>query len=223
MTNQTHLTEDERQAFAEGSLPTDRAREVQEHLRQCATCAADVRTLEATMTSIRSAPTPVSRIDELWPEIRSRIERTKVVPLSALASDPPRTPRRRGRWIAASVLIAAAVVAFAVITVPRRQPSAGDRTVASGGASTPIVPVTDSVQSYEAEARVLLNHLEVERAMMRPEAAAMIDRDLKVIDAAIDELKLAIANDPKNAALRQLLAESYRQKVELLKRAENAG
>jgi hypothetical protein len=51
----------------------------------------------------------------------------------------------------------------------------------------------------------------------------VIDRDLKTIDGAIDELKLAIANDPRNLALRQLLASSYRQKVDLLKRAGNAG
>jgi hypothetical protein len=58
--------------------------------------------------------------------------------------------------------------------------------------------------------------------MMRPETAASIDRDLKVIDQAIDELKVAIASDPRNPALRQLLASSFKQKVELLKRAGNA-
>jgi len=36
---------------------------------------------------------------------------------------------------------------------------------------------------------------------------------------AIAELKDAIVRDPNNPALRQLLATSYRQKVELLKRA----
>jgi len=39
------------------------------------------------------------------------------------------------------------------------------------------------------------------------------------VDVAIAELKDAIARDPNNPALRQLLATSYRQKVELLKRA----
>jgi hypothetical protein len=82
--------------------------------------------------------------------------------------------------------------------------------------------VADSVKSYEDEARVLLNRLEVQRAMLRPDAAASIDRDLKVIDSAIAELQEAIRNDPRNAALRHLLAASYRQKIDLLKRASNA-
>jgi len=49
-----------------------------------------------------------------------------------------------------------------------------------------------------------------------------LDRDLKVVDVAIAELKDAVARDPANPALRQLLAASYRQKVDLLKRASNA-
>ena len=81
----------------------------------------------------------------------------------------------------------------------------------------------DSTQSYEEEARTLLDHLELQRALVRPEARASIDRDLRLIDQAIAELKAAIAADPNNPALRQLLASSYRQKIELLKRAGNAG
>jgi predicted Zn-dependent protease len=57
---------------------------------------------------------------------------------------------------------------------------------------------------------------------MRPEARAAIDRNLHTVDVAIAELKDAIARDPRNPALRQLLATSYRQKVELLKRAKRA-
>ena len=58
--------------------------------------------------------------------------------------------------------------------------------------------------------------------MLRPEAAEALDRDLHVVDVAIAELKDAIARDPSNRALRQLLASSYRQKVDLLKRVANA-
>ena len=40
---------------------------------------------------------------------------------------------------------------------------------------------------------------------------------------AIAELKDAIAHDPNNPSLRRLLALSYRQKVDVLKRVGNAG
>jgi hypothetical protein len=80
----------------------------------------------------------------------------------------------------------------------------------------------DSTQAYQEEAQQLLNRLELQRAMLRPEAEVALERDLKKIDVAIAELQDAIRNDPRNPALRRLLASSYRQKVDLLKRVGNA-
>jgi len=91
-------------------------------------------------------------------------------------------------------------------------------------AGTPaLTAVADSERVYQEEAQLLLNRLELERSMLRPETARAVDRDLRVIDQAIAELKDAVARDPRNAALHQLLASSYRQKAELLKRLANAG
>jgi hypothetical protein len=212
-----HLSEGERQALADGSLAGDRALGAQEHLRSCAACAADVGELEATMKKIRTASPPAVPIDELWPGIRSRIEQSKLLSLHGGQT----TAARRRRWAVAGILLAAAsIVALVVFSRAPRFPA--DRVIVTSAPDS-LLLVADSVQSYEAEARVLLDHLEVQRAMMRPEAAAIIDRDLVAIDSAIAELEIAIANDPNNAALRRLLAESYRQKVDLLKRAQNAG
>jgi anti-sigma factor RsiW len=212
-----HLSEEERHALAEGSPLGARAFDVEEHLRECAACAADLRALETTVTRVRAASLPSAPADEMWPAIRSRIEQRKISPLAAA-----KTPRRRTRWRWAAASVLAAAVITIIVARPTNSSHSSIHVPTDAGAPSPVVPVVDSLQSYEVEARVLLNHLEVERAVMRPEAAAIIDRDLKVIDSAIDELQLAIANDPKNPALRQLLAESYRQKIELLKRAENA-
>ena len=89
--------------------------------------------------------------------------------------------------------------------------------------SSQLIQVADSTEVYEAEAKILLDRLEIQRATLRPETVAAIDRNLHTVDVAIAELKDAIARDPRNPALRQLLATSYRQKVELLKHAANAG
>ena len=215
--NTPHLSEDERQALADGSLTGDRALAAREHLRHCAACATDVRELEATMMSIRAAPPPASPLEEMWPSIRARIEQAKVLPLPG-GHTPGWLGRRR--WIVTGVVVAAASIILAVVA---SRTSHSDKRVITTTTPDSLVSVADSVQSYEEEARVLLDHLEVQRAIMRPEAASIIDHDLAAIDSAIAELKLAIANDPHNAALRRLLAESYRQKVDLLKRAQNAG
>ena len=78
--------------------------------------------------------------------------------------------------------------------------------------------VVDSTREYEREATILLNELELRRAMIRPQLRSSLDHDLRAIDDAILELKEAIARDPNNPALRRLLASSYKQKVDLLKR-----
>src|SRR5205085_115438 len=93
-------------------------------------------------------------------------------------------------------------------------PTAGDRRLVTNAA--------DSARAYEQEVQALLDEMALRRAMLRPDVAARMDHDVRVIDSAIAELQDALRKDPNNPALRQLLAASYRQKRDLLKRAEDA-
>jgi hypothetical protein len=217
MTDHSHLTEDERQLFVDGALPADEVRDINAHLARCADCMNDVARLRDIMARYKESSPSNAAVDELWPAIRSRIERDKVV---SLGSSEQSHRRVTGRHFAAAGALAAGIVLTVVLLRPSHRIPV-DTTVEVSDTSA-LQLVSDSVKSYEDETRVLLNRLEVQRAMMRPDAVASMDRDLKVIDSAIGELKVAIQNDPRNAALRQLLASSYRQKIELLKRANNA-
>jgi hypothetical protein len=218
MTDHSHLTEDERQLLVDEALPADRAREADAHLASCAACANDVARLRDIMARYKESSPPNGSVDDLWPGIRSRIEQNKVIPLGS-QEQPHRRRLTVGHLAAAGALAAGIMLTVVLLRPSHRIPV--DTTVEVSDTSA-LQLVSDSVKSYEDEARVLLNRLEVQRAMMRPDARASMDRDLKVIDSAIGELKVAIQNDPRNAALRQLLASSYRQKIELLKRANNA-
>lgn len=216
----THLTEDERQTAADGTLPAEHRAHVEAHLAECDACAADVARIAEFMKRTReSSPTgSAASLDELWPPIRARIEASKVV---ALDSAIPAASTRSLGWLVAGGLAAALLLTtFVLRNRPRDQ--APDVAVQVGADSSVLRAVADSTRAYEAEAQILLDRLEIQRATMRPDARAAIDRNLHTVDAAIAELKDAIARDPNNPALRQLLATSYRQKVELLKRA-NAG
>jgi anti-sigma factor RsiW len=222
-----HLTETERQTLVDGSLPAKRARELHAHLRGCESCAADVARLRLVAQQY-SRPLPLDPpLAELWPEIRSRIERSKVVPLAPpAAASPSRRITIRSTAVAglgATAAVAAAVAAVVWLGQSRSSTPGRAGLEASRDTAQALVLVADSVRSYQEEAQVLLDRLELQRAMIRPDALTSIDRDLKVIDQAIAELELAIERDPRNPTLRQLLASSYRQKVDLLKRAGNAG
>lgn len=214
-----HLTEEERHGLADGSLPPDRRADAEVHVAECAECAGDVARLHSLMDRLTRRPAPAgAELDSLWPAIRARIEHGKVV---SLGGETP-TQRRRSYVRPATIVagVAAAVVfAFALGRGTRPQP--GD-IVRPGGSTTPIVSVADSSRAYQEEVQSLLDDLELRRSTMRPATTASIDRDLKIIDGAIAELTDALARDPNNPALRQLLAASYRQKRDLLKQVDNA-
>jgi len=230
---ETHLTEEERQTFADDTMSPEQRTSAEAHLAACQSCAHDVARLTTLMKRIHETPAPTAPLDELWPTIRARIEQSKVVPLATDGGmgdggrgtgEPAHRAilGRRARWVASiAVLAAAAIVAFAVLV--NRRPDIGDSTIgASNANSAAFIAVVDSAHAYEAEAKILLDKLELQRAMLRPDAAKALEHDLHVVDVAIAELKDAVARDPNNPALRQLLATSYRQKVDLLKRITNA-
>jgi anti-sigma factor RsiW len=222
MIDDRHLTEEERQTIADDTMPAAFRGELEKHLERCDACRDDVARLRDVLTQYRSRPlSPRADDDDLWTSIKSHIERDKVVRLGAVEPAPSvRRRRLSARHVATLIGIAAGIILTIIMLRPSHR-IAVDVT-ASAADTAGLRLVADSVKAYEDEARILLNRLELERAMLRPDAASAIDRDLKVIDQAIAELQIAIKNDPQNRALRQLLASSYRQKIDLLKRAGNA-
>ena len=65
--------------------------------------------------------------------------------------------------------------------------------------------------------------LEKARATLTPETMATIERNLAIIDAALTETREALARDPGNQALGQMVVAAWRQKVDLLRRATALG
>ena len=87
--------------------------------------------------------------------------------------------------------------------------------------------VTRDISALEAQYSVvsedLLGALEQARSRLSPETMATIERNLRIIDAALDETRQALAQDPGNAALGQMVVAAWRQKVDLLRRAAALG
>ena len=208
--NVHHLTEAERHDAADGAPELRDG--VAEHLALCEVCAADVARVRELMSRVRAAPPPTDSGADLWPEIRSRIEREKIVQLPAAGTPPPaRRTAHMVFWVGGG--LAAALLLVLALPQARR---VGKARVAADPVELRLV--ADSARAYEREATILLKELELRRAMIHPQYRTSLDRDLRVIDDAILELEEAIVRDPNNPALRRLLAASYKQKVDLLKR-----
>jgi hypothetical protein len=217
----THLTEEERQTLADGSMSVDSAATARAHLRVCAECSADVARLERLVTRAREMQNPTSDLAELWPRIRARIDSAKVV---TLAPESAKARWKSRRLVLTIASVAAALIVAAWVGLRARGTSSAPAFAGlRGDTAGSMAFAADSVRAYEEEAQILLDRLALMRSVLEPGAAAAIDKDLAVIDSAIAELQTAIARDPRNPALRQLLADSYRQKVDVLKRVSNAG
>lgn len=226
-----HLDEALRQRAAEGSLDPASTRLVEEHVRVCDVCAADVERLRSFMSHLRnqgsrSGTDVEAQVEALWPAIQARIEQQKVVTLPSVSPDasPPSSAASPWRRWAPRLVGLAAAGLVGIIATTARVHHDGTMHPSPAGADAPaMIQASDSARIYQQEARDLLDQLELQRSMLRPSAVSAIDRDLRVVDSAIAELNAAIARDPNNPALRQLLAESYRHKVDVLRRIGNAG
>jgi anti-sigma factor RsiW len=227
MTDPTlHLTEEQRQSAAEGSLAPEQEGAVSRHLAECASCASDVARLARVAGFARQAETSVAPPEATWTAIRARIDGSKIVSLPATAKAAASRPWRRWSrgWLGGALVAAVASAVLMLGRVAERSTGAHDpeTVVIETGAPATIMNVADSSAAYEEEARVLYDRFALERSLVRPEARAAIDRDLRVVDSAIVELNAAVAQDPGNPVLRQLLASSYRERVNVLRRVSNA-
>lgn len=212
--NTQHLSEDERQSMADGTLSGPEQVRARAHLQLCDDCARDVARLEALLAHARSTPDPTAATDELWPAIRARIDERK----SAALPESQRHAIGSGRPVPWLIGIAAAILIALVLDRTRPSWDGFARLTTSDTTAA-----ADSVRAYDEQAKALLAQLELSRAMLRPEAARAIDRDLAVVDSAIGELRVALAHDPRNADMQRLLAQALKQKVDILERAGNAG
>lgn len=178
--------------------------------------------------------------------IESSAPAAPVVPVASVTSSAPRTvaaptsgrvvlrPARvmpSARWIAAAAVLLMALSSGVTALFMRRDAqgsspvvAAGDRgtipTVAPAG-TTPALPAAfvATEAAYLDDVAELQATFSAQRPTLAPATIAVVERSLAAIDAAITEARTALLADPANQALAELLASSYRHKVELLRRA----
>jgi hypothetical protein len=164
---------------------------------------------------------------DLWPGIEAR--------LGAQVVDIDSRPRARSRGIVVSarmLAIAAAVLMMATAgttyMVLRDRMTGGGTAVAAArgpragqaGLVTPAsLTVGGEFGAYTEEIDDLQEAIAERRSRLDPATIAVIERNLRVIDAAIEESKRALAKDPNSELLTALLSEALASKVRLLRQA----
>ena len=153
----------------------------------------------------------------LWPGVAARLE--------------PRTAPRRThvsftlpqQAMAASLLIA---VASGITWLAARGPAPADtpptviaQSEFTGEVEGGIVNANFADAQFNAAVTDLEQILRNERERLDPRTVLVIERNLKTIDLAIQEARMALNDDPANAYLNSHLADARRRKLDLLRQA----
>jgi len=186
--------------YVEETLPPADRAAIAEHLLGCPTCRAEAETLATLLRETRALPREVMPEEDLWTGIAARLA--------------PTTRRQPGsatgwRW----PLRAAAALALL---------SAG----AALGAYYSRGPDSDFRREqarYAAASAELADALARDPGRISPAGQAVVERNLAILDAAIREAEAALAADPGNPALEQMLVARYQQRLDLLRRAAATG
>jgi hypothetical protein len=86
-------------------------------------------------------------------------------------------------------------------------------------ASASLAAFTIEENNYLRTAATLQDLLDQQETALAPETIAQLKASLRTIDEAILEARSALARDPNNKVLIEMLSANYKQKVDLLRRS----
>jgi hypothetical protein len=211
-----HPSLEELSQLADGDLASDVAAGVERHIGTCAACRAKLERLRMLLERAAELPRTIDPPPGAWRVIRGRLQDGS----PAVALRPRHWARAWGLRAAAAVLLVASSSAITVLVVRSWSPT-DVATVSELVPATP-VPVPAALaaveQSYADVVEELTLTLEAQRGELSPATMATLERTLRVIDAAIAEARAALAADPANDTLLEVLSANYEQKVQLLRR-----
>jgi hypothetical protein len=210
-----------------GDLGRADARALEHHLAGCVSCRAVRDDLADIVARARALP-DVAPSRDLWPGIRSALANLEEDGSEAQVIRFPGSGARatRGFWMTLPQLAAAAVVLLVVSVSATWWAGAGVASRVAGsddvGPSAPatVTPAADVAAPSPGLARDLSTLEQLfarSRGALDPNTVRILDKNLGVIQRAIDESVDALAVDPGNAFLKDHLERTYREKADFLR------
>ena len=216
-----HLLDD----YVTGELAEDARGPVADHIRACAICSAEVEDMNRILARAAELPRSIDPPAEAWSNIRSAIERDEQA-VALRSASAPSTSRRQLFFTAAAAAVVIAMLSSAgtVLYLNTRE-SAADNTSSrtantSTDSATPaaLAAFTMEENNYLRNASMLQDVLDQQSGSLAPETVAQLKASIRTIDEAILEARNALARDPANKVLAQMVFSNYKQKVDLLRR-----
>ncbi len=201
-------------SYVDGDLEAHQVVEVEAHLETCRECHDEVVGLRALAAAVAQLPRSIEPPTDLWPAIDSSLA-SPTVKLGL--SDQTLRSLRFPLAAAALALIAVSSLVTALIVGPGEEPrtTSASPALATEGVSF-IAQWRRSEDEYLRATLELVESLDASTRQLAPETVELIQQNLQIIDAAIQESRAALAVDPANRDLIQSLSSAYQKKLEVL-------
>ena len=214
-----HLLDD----YVTGELTEDARAPVADHIAVCAMCSAEVESLKRVLARTAELPKFIDPPAEAWSNIRSAIMREeKAIDSHPLSVGPALWRRPLVLAAAAAVLVAVLSSTVTALYLKSRSTAAVSSTAAGSperAAPATLAAFTIEENNYLRQAAMLQDLLDQQESALAPETVAQLKASLRTIDEAILEARNALARDPSNKLLVEMLSANYKQKVDLLRRS----
>ncbi len=182
----------------------------------------DADKLKSLEAEVAKLPRSVEPPPDAWIGICSAIDRESVTPIGR-ASDARDAVKywQRPRFLAAAA--AALIAASTTTTVALMRERSVTLIHASAMATSQVVQFSSRETRYIASANQLQTLLESSESRLSSETIAKLKKSAAIIDAAIAEARAALAADPANRELMDMVSSRYDSKLDLLRRSVAMG
>lgn len=215
--------------YRDGSLDDEERRALEAHLSVCPECATALAEIDEVIRRARDlGDVPPAR--DLWPDIEAALSAHPagregvVIPLPT--KDPAVEARPAGLYLSRRQLAAAAVIValMSAAATWALAPRSTTRSVQVPASTQGVVmPASSRGEGPPTALADELAHLEATLAVAQqrldPSTVRIIQKNLDVIDRAIQDSQRALATDPADPFLREHLQAVYRQKADYLREA----
>lgn len=202
--------------YVDGELPADERLGLERHLETCAECCVAVAEL-GRVRDLAGTLADAEPPRDLWPGIETRIGgAARVLPF-------------RRRWTLTLPQLAAAAALMIVVgaggaALALRGTGVGIPVAGPAAVMSPVDPTVSPAAvagsaSYDQAVTSLGRVLTEYRDRLDPETVRVLEQSLQTIDRAIARAREALSTDPNDAYLNAHLAETMRQKLNLMRRA----
>jgi len=210
--------------YIDGELSAEECANVEAMIEGDELLSAEERQLRILVEEARQLPSEVAPRRDLWPELSHQLEQGEAW---CTTSDTTRWYRQPSTVAAALLMVIAGSGVFGAwnsgVTpdIPLWDVVSIVYSPEAGASSTVVASIREQEAEYIEAAQELRLAVEQEKRQLSPQVRAVVEDNLKILDEAIMETRLALNRNPEDERLGEQLLEMYQRQIAFLQKARS--